>query len=713
MRALLVEDDATMRGLLRSALQAAGGEELEVLEAGTAAAAVELAEAPELLDLCLLDLGLPRHEADEAARKVDPRAGVAVLEALEARRDAPRVVVVSGHERDLVLRLLLGRRVHDFLAKGAELGEVEGRLGAQLDVARERRAARAARSALGRADAGEVVGRAPALRDVLDRARKAAEVDAAVLVTGESGTGKEGLAQLVHRGSPRAGGPFVVVDCATLSENLIESELFGHRRGAFTGADADRAGRFELADGGTIFLDEIGELPLSLQPRLLRVLQEFTVERLGEATPRRVDVRVVAATNRDLLAEVAAGRFREDLYYRLAVVTVELPPLRQRPGDVALLTEHFLEVLGRRLGKRLEGVEPDAMALLEAAPWPGNIRQLRNALEAGMILESGPRLTREALAGLVPGAAPSGDDPPVAMDQAHAEALLAWRRPGGARRRPPTPPGSPPGPCATASRRAGCGPARAKHLERLVDGSQAPLGEHRSPHRLLLGPGARRLLSQGLGVREAGGRGGVPGDQRPEGGDPHVRDLQVALCECRQGRLAQGLHPLLQSGAQAALRSAQGDVGTAQLPGIGACLGLAQAFLGLGEGGAPLRREGLLGRLEGCHEPLDQAELGLDGVGQGLASGRGRSAGYGGLGVEGSGGAQDQGEGSEGEARHRVSFRSMSRDAGGVPARAGLGSGLCGSGCPGFEGATGRVVGSPVEPPRRRELAAGGSEFPP
>ena len=241
------------------------------------------------------------------------------------------------------------------------------------------------------ADAG-IVGQSPALKRVLGQVDRVASTDATVLILGETGTGKELFARAVHAASPRRERPLVKVNCAALPETLIESELFGHEKGAFTGATARRTGRFELADGGTIFLDEIGDLPLALQAKLLRVLQEGEFERLGSPQTRRVDVRVIAATNRDLAERAAEGTFREDLYYRLNVVPLKLPPLRERTGDVRLLIEHVLARAAVRFGRPAPTVPESVMAAFEAYAWPGNVRELANVVERAVILSDGPSL---------------------------------------------------------------------------------------------------------------------------------------------------------------------------------------------------------------------------------------------------------------------------------------------------------------------------------
>ena len=239
---------------------------------------------------------------------------------------------------------------------------------------------------------GEVIGTSEALKKVLRKVERVAATEATVLILGETGTGKELIARAVHGLSTRQGRPLVKVNCAALPDTLIESELFGHEKGAFTGAHARRVGRFELADGGTVFLDEIGDLPLSLQAKLLRVLQEGEFERLGSSTTRTVDIRVIAATNRDLKNAMANGDFREDLYFRLNVFPIQSPPLRERTEDIPLLLQHFMGKYSAKLGKQIKRVPTPAMARLQAYPWPGNVRELENVIERAMILSDGDQL---------------------------------------------------------------------------------------------------------------------------------------------------------------------------------------------------------------------------------------------------------------------------------------------------------------------------------
>jgi PAS domain S-box-containing protein len=274
----------------------------------------------------------------------------------------------------------------------------------------------------------EIIGQAPALLAVLDRVGKVAPTDATVLISGETGTGKELIARAIHSHSRRAARPLIKVNCATLPAGLIESELFGHEKGAFTGAIARRIGRFELADGGTLFLDEIGELPLETQAKLLRVIQEREIERLGGRAAIPVDVRIVAATNRDLVKAVAERTFREDLYYRLSVFPISLPPLRDRTEDIPLLVRFLVERFATRTGRHIEGISRETMRRLVAYRWPGNIRELENVLERAVILATAPMLDVEIGDGYAPGSPSPVTEPPLAsleaIEHRHIVAVL-------------------------------------------------------------------------------------------------------------------------------------------------------------------------------------------------------------------------------------------------------------------------------------------------
>jgi formate hydrogenlyase transcriptional activator len=248
----------------------------------------------------------------------------------------------------------------------------------------------------------QIVGNSPALESVLEQVQLVGPTDSTVLILGETGTGKELIARAVHSVSPRCGRPFVKLNCAAIPAELLESELFGHERGAFTGAVAQRLGRFEAANGGTLFLDEIGDMPLALQAKLLRVLQEQEFERLGSTITRRADVRIVAATNQDLVALIADKQFRMDLYYRLNVFPIALPPLRERVSDIPLLVRHLVEKYGARMSKQISGISNDSMAALKRYQWPGNIRELQNFIERSVILTRGDVLELPPLPSLIP-----------------------------------------------------------------------------------------------------------------------------------------------------------------------------------------------------------------------------------------------------------------------------------------------------------------------
>jgi Nif-specific regulatory protein len=242
-----------------------------------------------------------------------------------------------------------------------------------------------------------MIGDSPRLRELQRNILRAAQANSTVLIVGETGTGKELVARAMHQNSPRAGQPFMAVNCAALAENLLESELFGHEKGSFTGAHVQKKGRLEVAAGGTVFLDEIGEMPLQLQVKLLRVLQERQMERVGGTQPIKLDIRLIAATNRNLEEEVRAGRFRQDLYYRLNVVTLKTPALRERQSDIPLLATHFARKFGAQCGRRISGISPEAGAYLRQYDWPGNIRELENALERAVVLGSSDIIELEDL----------------------------------------------------------------------------------------------------------------------------------------------------------------------------------------------------------------------------------------------------------------------------------------------------------------------------
>jgi two-component system NtrC family response regulator len=398
-RILIVDDEPNARSALRTIL---GEEGYAISEAadGEEALAMIREVAPALV---LADVRMPRMDGLtllERARKEGTDAVFLMMTAFGSIESAVRAVK-AGAENYLIKPLDVDA-VLVFVAKALETR----RLHRDADALRARVRERFRLEGM--------VGESPELQSVYEVVRQAAPTRATVLILGESGTGKELIAQALHETSDRRDKPFIKVSCAALSDTLLESELFGHEKGSFTGAVARREGRFELADGGTLFLDEIGEIPHATQVKLLRVLQARELERVGGTQTIKVDVRLVAATNRDLSAEVKAGRFREDLFYRLNVVSVTLPPLRRRKGDIPALVSHFVERAAKVYGKAIAGVAPGFLQALLAHDWPGNVRELENAIERAVVLAKGTQLTSDDLppslngprAELPPGPAP-------------------------------------------------------------------------------------------------------------------------------------------------------------------------------------------------------------------------------------------------------------------------------------------------------------------
>ena len=405
---LVVDDLATERRLLYHALKS----DHRVLEAGDGDAVLAQLES-EPVDLVLLDLHLPPHPESAAE-------GVRILQ--EIRRLRPRcpVVIVTGDQDRGVALDMVRRGVADFLLKPIEAEVLRTVIARALErAALERELEEARGRAAERATFGGLIGRSRAARELFARLEKLARAPTTVLLLGESGTGKSAVARALHIEGPRAAKPFVVVDGATIPESLVESELFGHARGAYTGAEAARTGRIEMADGGTLFLDEIGNLSPAAQAKLLLFLDDHTFTPVGSNQPVRVDVRLVAASNRDLAELVREGRFRADLLFRIQVTTVTLPPLRERREDVGPLAEYFIATLGKEFGRPGARLTPEAVSLLEGYPWPGNVRQLRHALESSLALADRDVLDAGDLAlPLVPfpGAEPAVAVPPAAAD---------------------------------------------------------------------------------------------------------------------------------------------------------------------------------------------------------------------------------------------------------------------------------------------------------
>jgi DNA-binding NtrC family response regulator len=417
IRILIVEDERAIQVAL-SGLLKKEGYEVTVASSGEEAIALFGEQA---FDLVLTDLALGRG-----------KSGMDVLAASrEARKETP-VVMITAHGNEKIAVDAMKAGAEDYIPKPFDNDAMRMVVRRALDKTRLVREHRLLLERIEREYGfGSLIGSGPAMKRVFETIKKVAETDLTVLIRGESGTGKELVAQALHHRSGRTERPFVAVNCAAISRELVESELFGHEKGAFTGADARRAGRFEAAIGGTIFLDEIGDMPLETQAKVLRVLQERTLERVGGTTPIPIDVRVVAATHRDLENEVEEGRFREDLYYRLRVVQLDLPPLRDRLEDLPALVDRFLGSLAGRLGREKIGIENEALAALARHVWPGNVRELKNVIEQAAVLASGEIRAGDLTLGPARKKAPSidvGPEPGVAFSETKRKAVEAFER---------------------------------------------------------------------------------------------------------------------------------------------------------------------------------------------------------------------------------------------------------------------------------------------
>ena len=356
---LIVDDERELCRLLDTLLRERGHDP-ESVHSGEAAIAAASERQPELV---LLDMRLGGMDGMETLRRLRMHAP-----------ETPIVIMTAfGNVQAAVEAMKLGAT--DFISKPFNNLALLATIETLLTMRRE-----------SRAQAPELVGDSPAFRHTMSLALQFAVPDINVLLLGETGTGKELFARTIHAASKRRAGPFVPVDCSMLAENLIESELFGHEKGAFTGATGNRIGRFELAQEGTLFLDEIGNLPVQFQAKLLRVLQERRLERVGGRASICLDVRVVSATNVDMCATLERGRFRRDLYYRLQGMTIELPPLREREGDIQAIAEHFVRLYAARFGRNVQGISEAALELLERYPWPGNVRELENSMKSAVVL---------------------------------------------------------------------------------------------------------------------------------------------------------------------------------------------------------------------------------------------------------------------------------------------------------------------------------------
>ena len=401
---LVVDDDASHRTMLTAVLSAEGYQVKDADDGDTACREVE----KNIFDLVLMDLRMNRMHGDAAQKKIyaiSPGTPVVIMTAYGSVRSAVTALKAGAHDYltkpiDVEeLKILVAKTLHH-----RKLEEENLNLKERLDA---------------RFDFGDIIGRSPSMRELFETLSLVAPSEASVLIQGESGTGKELVANALHHNSPRRDHPFVKVNCAALPETLLESELFGHEKGSFTGATGPKKGRFQMADRGTLFLDEIAEMTPATQAKILRVLQEREFEPVGGTRTVKVDTRIISASNRNLEDEITAGRFREDLFFRLNVVMIKVPPLRNRSADIPLLADYFLERYAEKNHRRLKGFHPRAMDLLLQHPWPGNVRELENVVERGVIMARGDRVGPEHLPGALQGQASN--------EPAHAPVLASGR----------------------------------------------------------------------------------------------------------------------------------------------------------------------------------------------------------------------------------------------------------------------------------------------
>ncbi len=384
---LVVDDEQVHRYMLCSMFREWGWKCVEADDGRTAVEAVEKAGEASAYDAVLMDVRMARMDGMEAFTRIHalkPSLPVVIMTAYSSVDDAVEAMKHGAH--DYLTKPLNFDRLRLTLTRALDHHQVEGEP-QQSQVEKDK----------SQPLKSSIIGNSPPMQELLEMISYVAATEATVLITGESGTGKELVAAALHTNSNRYDGPFVKVNCAAMAETLLESELFGHEKGAFTGADRRREGKFVQADGGTLFLDEIGETTQAMQVKMLRVLQEHELQRVGGEETIKVDVRILAATNRDLAAEVKAGNFREDLYYRLNVVTMPVPPLRERREDIPLLVAHFVHKFAVKNRRTVEMVTPRCMELLVHYDWPGNVRELENAIERGVILMRGDQLSEKSL----------------------------------------------------------------------------------------------------------------------------------------------------------------------------------------------------------------------------------------------------------------------------------------------------------------------------
>ena len=414
---LVADDDLAHRTMLRTLLSGWG---YAVLEADDGSSAVE-AVRRQPFDLILMDIRMIRV------------SGLEALTEIKAFNPAIPVIIMTAYASVETAVQALKKGAYDYLTKPLDFDELRLAMERAMDHSRLREENRLLKESLGeRFDRRNLIGRSLAMTRLIETVSQVAPAEATVLITGESGTGKEMIAGLIHYNSLRKEGPFVRFNCAAIAETLLESELFGHEKGSFTGADRRKEGKFRQADGGSLFLDEVSEMSMGMQVKLLRVLQERELTRVGGEEVLKIDVRLIAATNRDLLKEVGAGRFREDLFYRLNVVTLHVPPLRERPEDIPLLAQSFLVQFAEKNRKTVKGFTPQAMDRLLRYHWPGNVRELMNAVERAVVLSRGEHLEESEFPLLSSGgvAAPAAAMPPfsgpagASLEEVEKEAIL-------------------------------------------------------------------------------------------------------------------------------------------------------------------------------------------------------------------------------------------------------------------------------------------------
>ena len=406
---LIIDDEPQLRGLLARIISLEG---YDVLQAENCASGLKILQR-QTPDVVLCDVKLPDGNGVDLVAKI--KAAVPESEVI--------LLTAYGNIPDGVRAIKNG--AFDYITKGDDNNKILPLLSRATEKARmQRRLARFEAKLSDEHSFDRIIGSSEALRQAVNLARKVAATDTSVLLTGETGTGKEVFAQAIHQAGPRAREAFVAVNCSAFSKELLESELFGHRAGSFTGATKDKKGLFEEADKGTLFLDEIGEMPVELQAKLLRVLESGEFIKIGETRPTKVDLRIIAATNRDLEKEIAAGNFREDLYFRLSVFRIHLPSLRERPGDIAGYIRVFAAQFADKMGRRIDSIDADYIAALERHTWHGNVRELRNAVERSMIMADGNRLTADCLAPEFHAAAGSADPDSLALDDLERRHIL-------------------------------------------------------------------------------------------------------------------------------------------------------------------------------------------------------------------------------------------------------------------------------------------------